>query len=248
MRLGKRLRTHLLLELIHLVWNKTFASGETFRVRLVSIFYGKALAFTELGLVVQALETLKQINSLKALGKGWAIYTKLLDLTEMLQNKVLRQGQPGKPEAQTHQQQQKRGGLISSIASGISGLFIHPKTKPEKSPQPLTAAAPESKQGFYFDPKTRKWIINGKEADSEYDMGQEPILPKQKGEVPPPPSPAASKGVPVIVPAPAAPKEKEKAKPEEVAKIADPFQYKPAAKPETATTTKAGHQPKYVSQ
>ena len=164
----------------------------------------------------------------------------------MLKNRLLRQ-------ARADEQPQKKGGLISALKSGITGLFA-PTTLPkqpgkgeqsplkEKSPVlPKPPELPQSVQsGFYYDRTLQKWIINGKEADAEYDMGQEPVFPgRPKSEVPsPPPAPAK-------MPAVGKGKEEKSEKSEEtgkIGKIADPFSYKLEPKGE------AGHQQKYVNQ
>jgi len=106
----------MLLELLHVYWyNNDFAigSGNARRLRLVSLYYGKALAFTELGYCDYALEALKQINQLKILESNWGIYPKLLNLTEMLQRRRINE----------HEVKEKKSGFISTIKSGITGFF-----------------------------------------------------------------------------------------------------------------------------
>ena len=114
--IGNTLRIHILLELIYVLWHFNefaFGSSNTNLNSLVSIYYGKAYSFTELGYYENALESLKQINQLKVLEKTWAIYPKLLKLTEMLQNRVIKKDQD------EHKETQK--GLMSVI-SGIFGF------------------------------------------------------------------------------------------------------------------------------
>ena len=66
------------------------------------------------------------------------------------------------------------------------------KAQPQPQPQPQPLERPKANE-FYFDKDKGTWIINGREADSEYDMGQEPIVPKSKADdvVPPPEATAA---------------------------------------------------------
>jgi len=94
-------------------WKMDRSGIEEHKKRLVSVYYGKALSFTELGYCKQALEVLKQVNQLKVLEEGWAIYPKLLEVTEMLQNK----------EVTRHKFKESNEGLMSIIRSSIGGLF-----------------------------------------------------------------------------------------------------------------------------
>eukprot|EP00826_Nyctotherus_ovalis_P061443 TRINITY_DN8745_c0_g1_i1.p3 TRINITY_DN8745_c0_g1~~TRINITY_DN8745_c0_g1_i1.p3 ORF type:complete len:133 (-),score=40.14 TRINITY_DN8745_c0_g1_i1:127-525(-) len=83
--------------------------------RLVSVYYAKALGFAELGCSQQALEALKQVNQLKVLEETWGVYPKLIELTEMLQNK--------KAAAVKAARKESSGGFMSILKSSIGGLF-----------------------------------------------------------------------------------------------------------------------------
>jgi len=245
--LGKSLRHYLMSELICNLWSFYIkpANSDQVKAQLVSIYYGKALNFTELGYTVSALESLKQINALKILGKSWIIYSKLLDLTELLQNKII------KHDLNTRVQNisptlKKQGGIISTIASGITGLLLG---KPQENIVTQEIKKEEKKQEeivknerFYYDKDKKKWIIDGKEASAEYDMGQEPLTKSKSADILPPPlpqviSPSSSLPKPIPKPAPLI---------EESKKIADPFSYKLPQKPEVVKTVI--HQPKYINK
>jgi len=110
-----------------------------------------------------------------------AIYTKLFELATKLKG----------PNAAPIEE--KKEGFLNVIANAVSELFpkkseslenetshVHAKPAP-----PLERPKPNE---FYFDKAKGVWVINGKEADQEYDMGQEPNLPSSKyAPVEPPP-------------------------------------------------------------
>jgi hypothetical protein len=139
-----------LLELIEYHYKRNYPNEEEMKKRLVSVFYLKALAFTECGETNAATESLRQINTMKVLAKRWNIYSKLMDLTEIIQGKVLRtyaqykeamnsrspipstspktqnslvnvQHPPAQYPARQHEKE--KNGILATIAHGVSSLL-----------------------------------------------------------------------------------------------------------------------------
>ena len=87
-------------------------------------------------------------------------------------------------------------GIFESLTTAVTDIFqSYSEPKHKSNPQPQTYQAPAPQNEFYFDKVKGTWVINGKEADTEYDMGQEPVKEQTKiEEVAPPP---ISSGIPL---------------------------------------------------
>lgn len=186
--LGSNLRTLLLAEIVQLCWNKEHVAKEKFKERLIEIYYEKAALLFRLGYTPQARSCLEQVNALHALRKEWPIYPRLLELANRLR------GGQTQNQAQgfgAEEQKTEGNGLLGFIASAVSELLPKKQTSGASDrvqAPPPAQEAPAARSNFYYDQAKGQWIIDGKEADTEYDMGQEPAGPRAKGEdVPPPP-------------------------------------------------------------
>ena len=89
--------------------------------------------------------------------------------------------------------EKKNKSFFQSITSVVSDIFQthhQPQNQPQfqPKPEPQTYAPQPAQNEFYFDKTKGVWVINGKEADTEYDMGQEPEKTAKNAEelVPPP--------------------------------------------------------------
>lgn len=171
--LGKSLRTLLLAEIIQKLWNANYPNPERSQASLMEIYYEKALYFCNAGNADEARNIVSHINSLHTLKKEWPVYPKLLNLAMRLKGTDV-----AMPEKKTK-------GILESLTTAVSDMFqTYAEPQPKPQPQPYKQARNE----FYFDKTRGIWVINGQEADAEYDMGQEPVKEIAKiGEVEPPP-------------------------------------------------------------
>jgi len=81
--------------------------------------------------------------------------------------------------------EKKDKGILESLTTVVSGMFQN-YTEPKPNLQPHKEK--KAQDGFYYDKNQGTWVINGKKADAEHDMGQEPIgQEKSLGGVEPPP-------------------------------------------------------------
>ena len=117
---------------------------------------------------------MEQINALDALRKDLPIYSKLAVLATKIRGR-------GPMPAE----EQKTEGIFNFLATAVCDLL--PKISPSHHAAPAKESPSPKKSNFYYDQNAGKWIIDGKEADTEYDMGQDPGQPRIKGDVAPPP-------------------------------------------------------------
>lgn len=81
--------------------------------------------------------------------------------------------------------EKKNKGILESLTTVVSDMF---QTYAEPKPNPQSYKEKEVQNEFYFDKNKGIWVINGKEADAEYDMGQEPVKQERNiGTIEPPP-------------------------------------------------------------
>lgn len=113
------------------------------------------------------------INSLHALKKEWPVYPRLLELAMKLKG------------TEMVVSEKKNKGIFESLTTAVTDMF-QTYTEPKPAPKPYKQQPAQNE--FYYDKAKGIWVINGKEADAEYDMGQEPVSRTAKiEEVEPPP-------------------------------------------------------------